>query len=504
MPAAPRFFRLLFVAASVCSLVPALAIANQAITPTIQASHEGPQCLDRDARAGEPKSYCGLLPSLAALNICEATLEERVRKLKRPWSIEFIDDNTILIGELSGRFKLYDVRTNKVTSIKGGPELPPLKGQIGMQDIALPSDFATSGEVFFSHTTGSDGALATAISKGILKGKTLTGITQIYVARPAFKTTGNFGGALMFDENDLLYAAIGDSARHGQVQKTTTSLGKILRLNRDGSIPKDNPFVGNDQYLPEIYALGVRNPQGLTQDPETGLIYEAEHGPMGGDEVNLILEGENYGWSTAGYGMGYTYKQIARGTSAPGMRDPLFYYMPSRAISPIAVYRGDKFPEFDGDLLVGALRGRSVSRLDLKDGRILSESKILWEVDGRVRDIKVASDGSVWMITDDGRLLRLDRQPVDSVRGQNIATHRGKEIYDLVCASCHTTKVSGAPKLTRPEQWRARLKKGYDKLYNNTLDGIGGMPPRGLCEDCSDDELRQALDYIVRTVSESQ
>ena len=243
-----------------------------------------------------------------------------------------------------------------------------------------------------------------------------------------------------------------------------------------------------------IFALGVRNPQGLIVDPVTRLVIAAEHGPLGGDEVNIIEAGQNYGWPVVTYGMSYTKQAIGTGTHAVGMRQPIFYYLPSEAISPLLMYRGDMFPEWEGDLLLGALRGKQVSRLDLDGQSVRSEYPLLTEIDERVRDLKVAGDGSIYILTEAGRLTRLYRIPEESVAAE---ASDPAVIYQLVCSGCHDRGAYQAPTLDDPDAWTAVLAQPIDLTYRHTFEGKGNMPERGLCHICSDDHLRQTVDYLL-------
>ena len=276
--------------------------------------------------------------------------------------------------------------------------------------------------------------------------------------------------------------------------------GKIIRLHDDGSIPRDNPFVGDPAVDDKIYALGVRNPQGLVFDSATGILYESEHGPMGGDEINRIEAGANYGWPVISYGADYTTQKKGVGTARHGMEQPLFYYLPSIATSPLTIYRGTMFPEWEGDLMVGALKGSHVNKLDLLEGRILSEHRILRELKGRIRDIKVAQDGSVWILVQNGgRLFRLYRDPTRTDL-EDPEQRKGGVVYKIICASCHSAGLPGVPQLDNPDEWRERVAGGRERLYRNTIDGMGAMPPRGLCENCSDEELRATVDWMLKTM----
>ncbi len=219
--------------------------------------------------------------------------------------------------------------------------------------------------------------------------------------------------------------------------------------------------------------------------------------PWGGDEVNVIRAGANYGWPVVTYGQNYTTEAIGAGTHLAGMEQPLWYYLPSTAISPLTVYRGAMFPEWDGHLLVGALKGKHVSKLDLDGEGVRSEYALLREINDRVRDIKVAPDGSVLVLTQNKGLFRLYRVPLAESTVPEFDAPLG---YTLFCSGCHDTGAGGAPLLSEPGQWSQVLKQPLQETYDRTFAGVGGMPERGLCHICSDDQLRWLVDYVLEQV----
>ncbi len=457
---------------------------------------------DVEKRApGQPKPYHGDLPSVAWINVRDAILDQVVKGLDFPWAFEFVAPDELLITEFGGAMKLYNLTRGELRNVEGLPDIPSGVGQVGLMDVALHPRFADNGLIYFSHAVLSRKDAkkrATAVSRAVLEGDRLRDVQQIFVATPFGGSPSNFGGALEFDDAGYLYIGTGDRSRQKQAQLVDTLTGKIIRLTADGEVPSDNPFVGDPEVDDRIYALGVRNPQGLVFDAVSGLLYETEHGPMGGDEVNIIRRGANYGWPTITYGANYSTQRIGSGTRAPGMEQPLFYYLPSIAVSPLTIYRGDMFPEWEGDLLVGALKGAHVNKLDLVDGVIKSEQRILAELKGRVRDVKVAADGSIYILVQNGgRIHRLYRDP-DNAALERPKVRNGAAVYKLVCASCHSAGLELVPQLSRPGDWPDRVAKGKAVLYQHTIEGFGDMPPRGLCENCTDEELRGAVDYMLR------
>jgi glucose/arabinose dehydrogenase/cytochrome c5 len=457
----------------------------------------------KGARRGQPKPYHGDLPSLAGVNVRDAVLEVVLKGLDYPWALEFLPDNSMLISEFSGRIKLFNPADKSLEDVQGMPTIPSGKGQVGLMDIALHPSFEQNRLIYFSHAVRSEGEeelYATAVSRARLVGNQLHAVEQIFVATPFVKTRSNFGGALEFDDQGYLYLGSGDRGQNWRAQNPTLLNGKIIRLEDSGAIPADNPFVADPDIDNAIYVVGVRNPQGLDFDIESGKLYETEHGPMGGDEVNIIERGKNYGWPTITYGANYTTQRIGLGTAREGLEQPLFYYLPSLAISPITIYRGEMFPEWEGDLLVGALKGAHISKLDLVDGQVKSMQSILGEVDGRVRDIKVAADGSIYVLVQNGgRLFRLYRDPEREGLEQP-KLRPGKMLYSTACGSCHSSGQALIPQLNDASAWPERLAQGDAVLYAHAIDGYRGMPPKGLCDSCSDEEIRLAVDYMLEQI----
>lgn len=495
----------LFFAAGTDKLNIVLRQVQILIQPGSLKWRNGPPCRDEsNVMPGQPKPYCGDLPSLAALNVREANLQEMARDFEYPWAFEFINSNELLVTEFSGKLKRLSIDTGESIDISGLPDIVPGKGQAGLLDVVLHPVFQKNQRVYLSYViSDSNDRYALAVSSAELRDDKLNNVEQIFVALPFGKNTSNFGGALAFDSSGHLLITTGDHTIRSNAQHPGLLTGKIIRLNTDGSIPDDNPFVGRGEaFNPSIYALGVRNPQGLVVDSLTGKIYETEHGPMGGDEINIIEAGENYGWPIITYGLNYTYQSIGQGFEKEGLKQPLFYYLPSIAISPVEIYRGEMFREWNGDLLVGALKGTAISKLDLVDGRIQSEYQILGEMNAKIRDIKVAPDSSIWILLEAGSIYRLSRE-TNPVRVQvEVGQRDGETIYLQFCSNCHSQSAPGAPQISNKSDWSDRLLKDRQELYRNSIEGFNGMPERGFCEDCTDKELRGAVDFMIYQLNE--
>ena len=458
----------------------------------------GPECLPEGQRErpGQPKSYCGVLPSLAAVNVREARLETVIEGLRSPWAFEFLPDGAVLVTEMGGRLLLIDPDTDTRQIVTGLPPVSAGRAQRGLLDVALHPAFAVTPWVYWSYVVESEGAYTTALARGRLDDGQIHDVAVLLVAEPYSTLSSNFGGAIAFDDAGKLYLTLGDRAVKSWAQDPGVLAGKVVRLEADGRIPDDNPFLDSPGYHPAIYATGVRNPQGLVFDASRGLLFEAEHGPMGGDEVNIIQAGRDYGWPSVTFGMNYTYRPIGSGSLGRGFEAPLYYYLPSRAISPITVYEGDLFPEWAGDLIVGALRGRGLSRIDLVDDRVVSEQSIVDEIDGRVRDVQGAPDGSIWILVQEGRLHRLsraERRPQVIAAGQRT----GQQVFDQVCAGCHQYATPNVPQIGQPTDWAVVFARPRAAIYQNAIAGIGAMPARGFCDNCTDEEITRAVDYII-------
>jgi glucose/arabinose dehydrogenase len=457
-----------------------------------------------ERQPGQPMPYFGDLPSLAKINIRDVVLEEVTTELDFPWAMEFLPDGDILINEAAGTLKRLYLPEKRLAEVSGLPEIPHGKGQLGLMDLVLHPDFVTNGLVYFSHAVGAEPQpekplYGTAVTRARLDGERLLEVERLFTTSPLAGQTANFGGALEFDEQGYLLIGTGDRGRGFRAQETQNLNGKIIRLDEDGGVPRDNPFVGNPAVDDRIFAIGVRNPQGLVRDPVTQLIYETEHGPMGGDEVNIIESGKNYGWPTITYGANYNTQRVGSGTALEGLEQPLFYFLPSLATSPITIYRGQMFPEWEGDLFIGMLKGAQINRLDMVEGVVKSRQSILREIEARIRDIKVAPDGSLYVLAQNDTLYRLYRAP-----GREDLEYpperKGQVVYRTVCTTCHSAGGKLIPQLNDPEAWEERLARGKEALYRHTIEGYGAMPPRGLCETCTDQELKLAVDHMLKWI----
>ena len=312
------------------------------------------------------------------------------------WSIEFFEDNSILAAVKSG--SLFHYTNGEKIEISGLPEIY-LRGQGGLMDIVFHPDFKENNWLYFAYASEDAGEKGgnTTISRAKLINNNLVDLEVLYKASPNTRKGQHFGGRLAFDNENYLYFSVGDRGnRDVYPQDITLDGGKIYRLNDDGSIPSDNPFFNNPNAKKAIYSYGHRNPQGMFKHPITGKIWTNEHGPRGGDEINIIKKGKNYGWPKITYGINYSGTTITKNKSLPDMEQPLYYWLPSIAPSSFEYISSDIYPNWKGSLLAGALVFKYIERIDLENDKVVYRSKIAEDL-GRPRDIKQGPDGFVYV-----------------------------------------------------------------------------------------------------------
>lgn len=330
--------------------------------------------------------------------------------LEHPWGMTFLPDGQILVTERPGRLRIVSADGKVSPPVEG---LPPIAavGQGGMLDVTLHPNFTENRLVYFSFAEPGPGGQGTAVARGRLEGNALNDVETIFRQKPKLSGGFHFGSRLVFAPDGTLYISMGDRGRKERAQNRRNHQGTIARVNDDGSIPKDNPFVNTTEALPEIYTWGNRNVQGMALNPWTGIVWAQEHGPKGGDEVNILKPGANYGWPAITYGIDYDGSIISDKTHMEGMEQPLLHWTPSIAPSGMAFYDGDKFPQWKGDLFVGALKDRHLRRIDLDaDMKVLGQELLLEELEERIRDVRSGPDGFLYVLTDspDGRVIRLE------------------------------------------------------------------------------------------------
>ena len=327
--------------------------------------------------------------------------------LSHPWGLAFLPDGRMLVTEKVGRLRIVD-RDGKVSEpLKGVPEVVA-KGQGGLLDVALDPNFAENSLVYLSYSEPGDaGKAGTAVARGKLGADGLDGVQVIFRQYPKVDGGNHFGSRLAFSRDGTLFVTLGERFTFQPAQDLATHLGKIVRINPDGSVPADNPFVGQEGALPEIWSYGHRNPQGAAIHPETGKLWETEFGPLGGDELNIPQAGKNYGWPVVSWGKHYDGTDIPDPPTHPEFADAIAHWNPVISPSGIAFYTADAIPGWKGNLLIGGLSSEAIIRLTLDGEKVSAEERI--PMGARIRDVAQGPDGAVYALTDesDGKVLRL-------------------------------------------------------------------------------------------------
>ncbi len=360
--------------------------------------------LGQAAAAGDPREY------RSEEGIVQ--VEEVVGGLENPWALAFLpDDEGILITERPGQLRLLKGQGELSAPLAGVPTVYA-QGQGGLLDVALSPQFATDRLVYLSYAEAGDGKAGTAVGRGRLSsdGKRLENFQRIFQQQPKLSTGIHFGSRLVFDREGYLFITLGENNQRPTAQDLDKLQGKLVRLHADGRIPDDNPFVGQAGARAEIWSYGHRNPQGAALDPRSGTLWTHEHGPRGGDEINIPQPGRNYGWPLATHGINYSLLPIpeAKGKHVPGTEAPHYVWQKSPAISGMAFYAHERFPAWRNNLFIGALKGELI-RLQLDGDRVVHEERLLGELGKRIRDVRQGPDGYLYVLTDEpsGSLLRI-------------------------------------------------------------------------------------------------
>jgi glucose/arabinose dehydrogenase len=329
--------------------------------------------------------------------------------LDHPWGLAFLPDGRMLVTERPGRIRIVDRDGHLSKPIAGVPEVYA-RGEGGLLDVALDPNFASNSLIYFAFAEAGEGGAATSVARAKLAGDRLEQLTIIFRQRPKVEGSAHFGARLLFLKDGTLLVTLGERNARDLIPDLKSDMGKIVRINPDGTVPKDNPFVGRSDVAPEIYSLGHRNVQGAAINPATGELWTGEHGAQGGDEINIPKPGKNYGWDVIAYGKEYSGAKIGEGTAKPGLEQPIYYWDPSIAPSGMAFYTGGKFPAWRGNLFVAALKYRMLVRLEVDGERVFGEERLLEGMGQRLRDVVQGPDGYLYLLTDedDGRILRLE------------------------------------------------------------------------------------------------
>ncbi|HSJ65202.1 MAG TPA: PQQ-dependent sugar dehydrogenase [Gemmatimonadaceae bacterium] len=331
--------------------------------------------------------------------------------LERPWALAFLPDGRMLVTERPGRLRIVTAAGVVSEPVAGVPEVAA-RGQGGLLDVAVDPEFPTNGHVYLSFSEpGAEGLAGTAVARGRLVDGRLEDVQVIYRQVPKVRSGSHFGSRIVFGTDGTMFITAGDRGNQRPlVQDLSTGVGKIVRINKDGSVPRDNPFVGRGGALPVIWSYGHRNLQGATLHPQTGQLWTVEHGARGGDELNHPEGGKNYGWPVITYGVDYSGAKIGEGTAKAGMEQPVYYWDPVIAPSGLTFYTGDRYPGWRGSLLVGSMTPGALVRLELANGRVTREERYLGDLGERIRDVVQGPDGYVYLVTDNqrGRVLRVE------------------------------------------------------------------------------------------------
>lgn len=334
--------------------------------------------------------------------------------LSHPWAIDFLPDGRMIVTERGGKMRIVTEAGGISEPIKGVPD-SDVGGQGGLLDVAVHPNFARNRLIYWSFSEAGKGGNSTAVARGRLSedGISLNEVRVIFSQKPKVRSRQHFGNRLVFDGKGHLFVTLGERSTakfRVQAQDLGSHLGKVVRLMEDGTVPPDNPFVSKAGALPEIWSYGHRNPQAAAINPATGELWEIEHGPKGGDEINLPQPGKNYGWPVISYGVNYSGTPVGSGKSAkPGMEQPIYQWTPVIAPSGMAFYTGELFPQWKGNLFVGGLAAQALVRLELDGAKVTHEERLLRELGLRIRDVAQGPEGNLYVVTDesDGMILKL-------------------------------------------------------------------------------------------------
>jgi glucose/arabinose dehydrogenase len=359
---------------------------------------------------GQARRATGPAPASPQPSAIEAPVrvDTVARGLVHPWALAFLPDGRILVTERPGRLRIVD-RSGTLSPPLAGVPAAAARGQGGLLDVAVDPRFAENRLIYLSYSEPEDGTSGTSVARGRLGDAGLENVQVIYRQVPKVQSNMHFGSRLIFDREGRLFITQGDrNNQRALVQDLSTDIGKVVRINADGTIPPDNPFVGRQGARPEIWSYGHRNVQAAALHPETGQLWTVEHGARGGDELNRPEAGKNYGWPVITYGVDYSGVRIGEGTQREGMEQPVYYWDPVIAPSGMVFYTGDAFPDWRGSAFIGSLNPGGLVRLTFDDGRVTREERYLRRL-GRVRDVKQGPDGLLYLVIDDDNapLVRL-------------------------------------------------------------------------------------------------
>jgi glucose/arabinose dehydrogenase len=335
-------------------------------------------------------------------------LEQIAQGLGVPWGMAFLNADELIFTERSGQIKLLNLNSLKVETLTG-PAIVSSKGQGGMLDVVIGPNYAQTGWIYFTYTKSTADGAATTLARAKRTNNELTNWQDLIMSQSATGKGQHFGSRITFDDNNHVYFGIGDRGEREQAQNLGNHIGAILRLNLDGTVPDDNPFLADNGALDEIWSYGHRNPQGLQFDHDKKVLWSIEHGPRGGDEINLIRKGKNYGWPVVSHGKEYWGSfDVGEGQTKQGIESPVKVYIPSIAPGSLLLYSGKAFPNWQGDLFAGALKLQHLNRISISpDNQATNEERLLGDLNHRIRALAQGPQGWIYLSTDSGSILRL-------------------------------------------------------------------------------------------------
>ncbi|MCH6566484.1 MAG: PQQ-dependent sugar dehydrogenase [Proteobacteria bacterium] len=335
-------------------------------------------------------------------------LELLAQGLGVPWGMAFLNDRELIFTERQGNIRILDLESLEITTLRGAVEVDA-EGQGGMLDVATGPDYTTRGWLYFTYSKSTVSGAVTTLARAKRRGNQLSDWQELLVTDSATSGYRHFGSRIAFDQQGHVFFGVGDRGERDSAQDLSSHAGTIMRLRLDGSIPDDNPFLSRDNALPEIWSYGHRNPQGLLYDNNTGNLWSIEHGPRGGDEINLVVKGANYGWPVISYGKEYWGPvSIGEGTEKPGMEQPVKVYIPSIAPGSLLLYSATAFPQWQGNLFSGALKLRHLNRVSISiDNKAIAEELLLGDLNERIRALAQSPEGWIYFSTDSGKIIRM-------------------------------------------------------------------------------------------------
>jgi len=335
-------------------------------------------------------------------------LEQLAQDLGVPWGMAFLNDRELILTERQGNIRILNLESLEITTLRGTVEVDA-EGQGGMLDVATGPDYTTRDWLYFTYSKSTVSGSVTTLARAKRRGNQLSDWQELLVTDSATSGYRHFGSRIAFDQQGHVFFGVGDRGERDSAQDLSSHTGTIMRLRLDGSIPDDNPFLSRDNALPEIWSYGHRNPQGLLYDNNTGNLWSIEHGPRGGDEINLVVKGANYGWPVISYGKEYWGPvSIGEGTEKPGMEQPVKVYIPSIAPGSLLLYSATAFPQWQGNLFSGALKLRHLNRVSISmDNKAIAEERLLGDLNERIRALAQSPEGWIYFSTDSGKIIRM-------------------------------------------------------------------------------------------------